>query len=90
MEEEKLYRDIREIVLNLEVPRNKDLIEMTLKEKLGLQDYEINTETLKGVKVYLIRYENILVQVWVDSFNRCFMIDNHFDVIVNEEVVESH
>lgn len=78
MDHKDLFKEVKNVLEGVKVPRNIDLILLKLKETLEIDNSDINRDSYDS---YSVRYENLLIRLSVDSMHQKFKVSEHFDVL---------
>lgn len=85
------YLDIKEILKDIPVPRDKNLILLKIKELFQIDSSDINIETINNEDIYFIRYKEVQVSLKIDYYNQRFILSPNFDVYdETDNIVESY
>lgn len=78
---EEIFKEIRKNLEVFDVPKDKALIIIKLKEVFQIESCDINIENILGNEVYEVIIENIQVYLTINRLTDRFVISPKYDIL---------
>lgn len=78
---EEIFKEIRKTLEIFEVPKDKALIIIKLKEVFQIESCDINIEKVQDNEVYEVIIENIQVYLTINRLTDRFVISPKYDIL---------